>query len=574
MVPSMPTEPTEEALGIESDPKAIRLQLDRILSSPEFQATKRNRAFLRFVVEETLAGRARFIKGYNIAQSVFNRDASFDPQLDPVVRIEASTLRRSLERYYLTEGREDSIRIDLPKGGYVPIFYRREIEGAAASPAPPPPSAEFVGQVAINEQKVPTVMVLPLKNTSRETGHDYLASGITEELISALTQFSMLRVIGVNTSFGVPAASEPSEVGQTHSLDYVVHGSIQVETEQIRITARLLRVADCAYVWSKSFAQPFSADSIISMETDIARTIGVTLGAPYGTIARLTEAQFRRAIPPNLVAYRSLLRWYQFRRSFSPLLRQEVRAGLEEAIKLAPHYCDIWAALAYMFVDEYRFGLLRDVDGLTALDQALVAARRAVTLDGESPLPRLALSIVHFYKHELDRASEEAVKALELNPYSPELMFQIGWRMAITGNWEPGMQLMRSGLDFDPDPPKWCRLIFALDAYRRHDGPFALDQISHGAIFQMPSAYVTGAAILAEFGTLDQAMAIVEKGADIYPFLFDDPGAQLSLHNVEPSIAQRLLASLSRCGVPALKSGGRNQQLAARRRPPVPPQAS
>ena len=75
------------------------------------------------MVEETLAGRGGRIKAYNIATEVFGRDVNFDPQLDPVVRMEARRLRRSLERFYLTEGKNSSIRIAMPKGGYVPEFH-------------------------------------------------------------------------------------------------------------------------------------------------------------------------------------------------------------------------------------------------------------------------------------------------------------------------------------------------------------------------------------------------------------------------------------------------------------------
>ena len=73
-------------------------------------------------MEETLAGRAGRIKAYSVAISVLDRDDTFDPQTDPMVRIEASQLRRRLERYYLTQGVNDPVIIDLPKGGYVPVF--------------------------------------------------------------------------------------------------------------------------------------------------------------------------------------------------------------------------------------------------------------------------------------------------------------------------------------------------------------------------------------------------------------------------------------------------------------------
>jgi len=102
-------------------PEAIRTQLGRILASPEFQLPERGRAFLRYVVEEALAGRAKRIKAYSIAVEVFGRDEGITPD-DPVVRIEAARLRRALERYYLVAGQRDPVRIDIPKGSYVPIF--------------------------------------------------------------------------------------------------------------------------------------------------------------------------------------------------------------------------------------------------------------------------------------------------------------------------------------------------------------------------------------------------------------------------------------------------------------------
>jgi len=104
----------------------VLTQLERILADTAFDATTRNRAFLRYVVSETLAGRGDRIKAYTVGQEVFQRGADFDPQLDPVVRMEALNLRRSLERYYLTTGKADPVIISIPKGGYVPRFEFRD----------------------------------------------------------------------------------------------------------------------------------------------------------------------------------------------------------------------------------------------------------------------------------------------------------------------------------------------------------------------------------------------------------------------------------------------------------------
>lgn len=108
-------------------PQLIQDALGRVLSSREIVNSERKKRFLKFIVQETLAGNAEKIKAYTIAVDVFNRDSSFDPVSDPVVRIEAGRLRRCLEHYYLTEGATDQLRITIPKGSYVPQFIMREV---------------------------------------------------------------------------------------------------------------------------------------------------------------------------------------------------------------------------------------------------------------------------------------------------------------------------------------------------------------------------------------------------------------------------------------------------------------
>lgn len=120
--------------------ESVLEQLERILNNGAFAASDRRKAFLRYVVEEALAGRAGQIKGFSIAVSVLGRDEDFDPQTDPVVRLEARRLRRELEHYYLTEGRDDPIQITIPKGAYVPDFEWNPL--AAPAPAKPPTPAD------------------------------------------------------------------------------------------------------------------------------------------------------------------------------------------------------------------------------------------------------------------------------------------------------------------------------------------------------------------------------------------------------------------------------------------------
>jgi hypothetical protein len=112
-------------------PESIRAQLARILACPAFEANARASSFLAFVVGEALGGRAGGIKQATIGCEVFGRPASYDPKRDAIVRSVARVVREKLNGYYLAEGAADSVRIEIPKGSYVPLFVRRDMDEPA-----------------------------------------------------------------------------------------------------------------------------------------------------------------------------------------------------------------------------------------------------------------------------------------------------------------------------------------------------------------------------------------------------------------------------------------------------------
>src|SRR4051794_33325800 len=103
----------------------VRAHLAQLLASAGFGATQRRREMLAYVVEEMLAGRGDRLKAYSVAVAVLHREATFDAQGDPIVRVEFAQLRRDLAHYYLTDGQHDGLRITIPKGRYLPVFERR-----------------------------------------------------------------------------------------------------------------------------------------------------------------------------------------------------------------------------------------------------------------------------------------------------------------------------------------------------------------------------------------------------------------------------------------------------------------
>jgi len=126
---------------------SITEQLERILNTPPLVSSPSLSRFLRYIVEETAAGRSGAIKEYTLGLNVFDRGDEFNPRLDPIVRVQARNLRARLARYYDTQGADDPVRIELPKGTYVPVFHFRtpetasETEQAANGSAPEPTPA-------------------------------------------------------------------------------------------------------------------------------------------------------------------------------------------------------------------------------------------------------------------------------------------------------------------------------------------------------------------------------------------------------------------------------------------------
>jgi hypothetical protein len=104
----------------------IRAAVERIVVSPGFRRSPQLVAFLRFVVESALGGKTAHIKSYTIGVEALRRGEYFDPQVDPIVRVEAARLRRALAHYFVGEGAPQPVTIEIPLGRYVPTFCRRK----------------------------------------------------------------------------------------------------------------------------------------------------------------------------------------------------------------------------------------------------------------------------------------------------------------------------------------------------------------------------------------------------------------------------------------------------------------
>ena len=238
--------PGRPAAGEAPAPSAVRAQLATLLSSRELGGAARLCSLLQFIVEETLRGRGTQLKEARIGLEVFGRRPdSYDPAIDPIVRVQMGRLRSKLRGYYERQGAGDPIRIEIPIGAYVPFFasHRRESQPRAEPGATPPAVADDL-----------RLAVLPIVNMSADPENQYFCDGLTEELISRLAQIPQLRVVARTSSFQFKdAARDIREVGRLLDVSKVLEGSVRKAGNRIRVTVQLINVGDGCHVWSDRY---------------------------------------------------------------------------------------------------------------------------------------------------------------------------------------------------------------------------------------------------------------------------------------------------------------------------------
>jgi TolB-like protein len=224
-----------------ADRSLIEEHLQRLLLSEAFDASERNRRFLRYIVEETFRGRGDRLKGYSIALAVFDRDSSFDPQLDPVVRIEAGRLRRSLERYYLTEGSRSSIKISVPKGRYVPVFEHRPTKEIVE------PSGFYKNSIFDNPMRINVFPVDILAGSSDQTS---IASILMDEIIIGLSRTCSVRIARGGLR-AMMQSYDQVDVGSVFIDDYLLRSSVHFFSGFVRYIGYLIDRGTGNLVWNK-----------------------------------------------------------------------------------------------------------------------------------------------------------------------------------------------------------------------------------------------------------------------------------------------------------------------------------
>jgi len=564
----------------------VRAELAVILSSTAFESSQRRRDFLRFIVDETLAGHADTLKGFTIAVGVFGRDDSFDPQTDPVVRLEAGRLRRDLDSYYVVAGRNNAVRISIPKGSYVPRFERNEMAGATAaaaapsdastSPAPPlsqPPTfathltprtigiaailllpvvlGVIAGLVRDGEQRSdssgstqgPALMVLPFEAFGDEDIAHSLANGLAQDLIGNLIRFPGFRLYVMPFGTGSTAVTGLRTTDRDPDAAYVVRGSVRAEGEHVRVAAQLSNTTTGQVLWAGSYDRQLIPGALIRAQRDLAGEIATILGQPYGVVNRDLLQEKTPAVS-SMQSYLCVQRAYIYRRSFSQSEFAPVHQCLEESVRRDPAFSEAWAMLGWLHLDHARLGSLEPASRQREYELAFQAASRAVTMEPDNTLALKALSSINHYMGHYEESERLARRAVERNPNDPDTFAQLGWRLAVRGRFDEGIPMLKQAIERTVNPPGWYYHLIAIDLYLQGRHAEALQAAERSATSGLGVSQALIAIAQGALGNREGAQKALAQMAT-FDTLARDPAAYFRLNGATEDIVEVLMNGLN-----------------------------
>jgi TolB-like protein len=260
-----------------------RAELGRVLESPEFGASRQLTSFLRYAVEESLAGREAHLKERTLAQGALGRDASFDPRLDCIVRVVAGKLRRALARYYALDGASNPLCIDVPKGSYCPVIRRR--------PHPTNSRSKRVrtrdrARRVVRRAARPILAVVPFLSFTGGPKERFLVDLLTEDLAVRLSQLSWLELVDYRSMRASEFDSEdPCSVASQLQAELVMAGTVARVGQCLHLTVRLTEVRTGVLIWADQFA-PRIDDGRWAQENDIVDRIVTAVGGLFEVLHR------------------------------------------------------------------------------------------------------------------------------------------------------------------------------------------------------------------------------------------------------------------------------------------------
>lgn len=358
--------------------------------------------------------------------------------------------------------------------------------------------------------EIKSLAVLPLENLSGDPAQDYFADGMTDAIISNLTQIHAFNKVISRQSIMRYKGSRKSlpEIAKELNVDAMIEGTVQRSGGRVRVAARLIPAAADSPSWSRDYERDES--DVLKLESEVARAVAdeIRIHVTADERARLTSA---RSVNPQAQEAYLLGRYH-----LGKVNEQDVKEAVEyfqHAIQIAPDYAAAYAGLS----DAYLAQGFTEANMTEVESGALSAALKAIELDDQLAEAHIALANIKLYYLEWTMAEQELKRALELNPGSVDAHIYYGLLVSSLGRHDEAIREGQIAVQLDPLSSGASLLgRFLLRAKRYQEAlPYLLRGVeleprSARAYFRLGDNYV-------QLGRYDEAIATYQKAGELVP---------------------------------------------------------
>ncbi len=403
-----------------------------------------------------------------------------------------------------------------------------------------------VAQMATPLPDKPSIAVLPFENMSSDPVQDYFADGLTDNIITSLSQFGDLFVIARHSTFqykGKPI--DIRDVGRDLGVRYVLEGSIQKSLDSLRVMVQLLDTETAGHVWAERIDRPL--DDQFKVQDEITNHIVAmiaSVGVDHGNLQKIEFEQVARTPTESLQAY------FYFLGGVSDRYTEEdnliARQMSEKFLETDPRYTRAIAKNAWTHLQDYWNGWSESPED--SLIRGIELARAAIDSDPNDTWSRWSMASALLLQQQHDASIEEYQRALKLSPNDADVLVEYGWALAYAGWPEDGISLMKSAIRLNPHPPGWHFWDLAWTYFVAHRYQLALEALDR----QEPKTNFTHLLLAACYAQVDR---LEEAASTMKHFRQLEPGYSIALAAAtepfkHPQDLEHWLDALRKAGLP------------------------
>lgn len=492
----------------------ISIQLGKIFSSQEFRQSKRLRQFLSFIIDQKLANENRATNQYTIAVEAFGYGNDFDPTSNAVVRLVARRLRRALTMYYTSQGVGDPIRIEVPKGAYLPVFLDNMKMSGNNMQEENNSTWMYSTASESDAYSTPSIAVTRFRCLNKRNDIEYISSGIAEEIIISLARFSEFRIVGPlfqevldNQNIGY------KEIGEKYKVRFLLEGTIRVREKQLRLTVKLKDTQSEDHIWGDVMDCNLHNGSLIKCESHIVNSIVTVLADNFGVINTVLFDDIVRNNRYTNDSYKAILLFHHYIQMLDEQSYINALRLLEESTAKKQNSPLNLAMLGDILITSYFTGY----EDVSILDRVEVLGRKAIALDSGCQHAQFVMAMIFFARFQRENFIKAAEKTLDLNHNNACLAAALGMHFWMIGEHVQGMELMAKAIDMNPQHPGWYSIVPLLHCLQNRNYEEAL---SKALDFNSPGIYLDPlfrTVIYRKLNSLEKAEKAKNELLNIFP---------------------------------------------------------